>query len=68
MLLATAEHCSRHIVVIQADEGKWRVRKALSPLSPRKRQAADRVAAWVIAWRDGHFLGVEVVSGTAPPA
>eukprot|EP00969_Alexandrium_andersonii_P242983 10733774-Alexandrium_andersonii.AAC.1 len=68
MLLAAAEHCSRHIVVLQAEEGRWRVRQALAPLSRRKRQSADGVAAWVIAWRDGHFMAVEVVAGAAPPA
>eukprot|EP00969_Alexandrium_andersonii_P017650 772121-Alexandrium_andersonii.AAC.1 len=68
MLLAAAEHCSRHIVVLQADGGRWKVRKSLAPLSAKKRQVADRNAAWVIAWRNDHFLAVEVVAGTAPPA
>eukprot|EP00969_Alexandrium_andersonii_P265932 11753620-Alexandrium_andersonii.AAC.1 len=68
MLLAAAEHCSRHIVVLQADGGRWKVRRALAPLSTKRRQAADREAAWVVAWRDDHFMAVEVIAGTAPAA
>eukprot|EP00969_Alexandrium_andersonii_P186570 8243123-Alexandrium_andersonii.AAC.1 len=68
MLLAAAEHVSRRIVVLQEQDGQWCVRKSLAPLTPKRRTAADREAAWVLAWKEDHFYAVDMIAGSMPAA